>query len=90
MRVRRKGVKKEKDLSNGPAKLCKALGIGKECNRLDLTASQVLWVEPEQEPGPWEEVVKSGRVGVQYAEEWADKPLRFYFKACTYVSKPRN
>lgn len=91
MRARRKSVKKETDLCNGPAKLCRALGIGKECDRLDLATSQVLWVESEEEAGPWtKEVVASGRVGVQYAEEWADKPLRFYFKGCPCVSKPWN
>lgn len=88
MRGRRKGIMKEKDLCNGPAKLCKALNIGKDCDRMDLVTSPVLWVEYPD--GAWScgEVVESGRIGVQYAEEWADKPLRFYLKDCLYVSKP--
>lgn len=87
MKTRRRGVRKEKDLCNGPAKLCKALGIGKECDRLDLVTSEVLWVELPEGAVPWGEVVESGRIGVQYAGEWADRPLRFYLKDCPYVSK---
>ena len=87
MMERRKSVKRAKDLCNGPAKLCQALGVDKTCDRVDLLSSQSLWVEL---PGEWEEfeVVESGRVGVQYAgEEWANKPLRFYIKDSPYISK---
>ena len=84
---RRKSAK-ERDLCNGPAKLCRALGIDKTCNKTDLISSQDLWVELGGEAGPWSEVVESGRVGVEYAgAEWAGKPLRFYYKDCPYVSR---
>ena len=86
LRERRRGSKK-KDLCNGPAKLCQALGVGKDCNRFDLTTSPVLWVEHPERAWSCGEVVESGRIGVQYAGEWADKPLRFYLKNCPYVSK---
>lgn len=97
MMERRKGGKKERDLCNGPAKLCQALSIDRTCNKLDLVSSQILWVEfgvrdseGVESGGPAEEedVVRSGRVGVEYAgQEWASKPLRFYIRNCPYVSK---
>ena len=47
--VRRKdgGVKlKEKDLCNGPSKLCDALSITKEeINQLNLSSSELIWLE---------------------------------------------
>lgn len=90
MTERRKGVKKERDLCNGPAKLCKAMGIDKKSNKIDLLTSDVLWVELPEEGACSDgdlDVVESGRIGVDYAEEWADKPLRFHVKDCPFVSK---
>ena len=89
MRERRKRVKKDRDLCNGPAKLCQAMTINKTCNKLDLCSSKSLWVEF---PGEVEDiegsVVASGRIGVDYAgEEWSSKLLRFYFRDCQFVSK---
>ena len=47
--VRRKdgGVKlKDKDLCNGPSKLCDALSITKEeINQLNLSSSELIWLE---------------------------------------------
>lgn len=88
MKRRRKCAKKERDICSGPAKLCQALNIDKACDKLDLVSSAILWVERQQGAVPWVDVVESGRVGVQYAgTEWADKPLRFYFRDCPHVSK---
>lgn len=89
MRKYRKAARKERDLCNGPAKLCQALGIDKTCDRLDLTSSECLWVELPvvcgHEGGG---VMERARVGVDYAgEEWAKKLLRFYVRGSQFVSK---
>lgn len=86
MRKCHKVARKERDLCNGPGKLCQALGIDKTCDRLDLTSSKYMWVELPVAGGcaggddrDRSEVVESARVGVAYAgEEWAGKLLRFY------------
>ena len=88
MMSRRKGVKKARDLCNGPAKLCQAMDIDKTCNKLDLVSGREMWVELRPELGPVVgETEASKRIGVDYAEEWADKLLRFSIKDCPFVSK---
>lgn len=90
MRERRKGARKDRDLCNGPAKLCQAMAIDKKCNKLDLVGNRSLWVERLGEGAELFDVVASSRVGIDYAEEWAEKPLRFYIKDCSFVSKATN
>ena len=73
-----KKVFKEKELGNGPSKLTQALSIDKTTfNQYDITASENLWLEDgcAVDHG---DIVTSTRIGVDYAGEWAKKPLRFY------------
>lgn len=87
IKERRKGVKRKKELCNGPAKLCKALCIDKTCDKMDLVSSQSLWVEFPTKEEEFE-VVESKRVNVQYAGEvWANKLLRFYIKGSPHISR---
>jgi DNA-3-methyladenine glycosylase len=74
------------NLTNGPGRLCMAMGISRAQNMLDLTASP-LYVE-DAPPVPAGDIVASTRIGVDYAGEWKDKPWRFYVKGNRYVSKP--
>lgn len=86
MADRRKGAKKKvRELCNGPAKLCEAFGIDKTSNKLDLVTDPNLWVE--EGVSEVKEVTVAKRIGVEYAEEWADKPLRFYISGNSCVSK---
>lgn len=87
MRAKRKAAKKDKDLCSGPAKLCQALDINKLCDKVDLVSSDCLWVEPGTKPLSDADIIKSARIGVDYAEEWAKKSLRFYIKGNLCVSK---
>ena len=91
MRERRKRAKNDRDLCNGPAKLCQALAIDLSCNKVDLVSCDSLWVESQQQTTLFtvsdEDIVKRARIGVKYAREWAEKPLRFYIKGNSSVSK---
>jgi DNA-3-methyladenine glycosylase len=69
--------------TNGPGKLCKALGITRAHNGLPLFGPQ-LWLEAA--PGP-KKIVTTTRIGIDYAKEWKDAPLRFYDAKSQYVSK---
>lgn len=84
MQEKRK-VKKEKDISNGPGKLTKALGITREDNGADLTAGENLWLEDDGYKV--KDIVETTRIGIDYAEEDALKPWRFYIKDSIFVSK---
>ena len=84
MQEKRK-VKKEKDISNGPGKLTKALGITREDNGADLVAGENLWLEDDGYKV--KDIVETTRIGIDYAEEDALKPWRFYIKDSIFVSK---
>lgn len=75
--------KKDKDLTNGPGKLCKALHIDKSLNEQLVTKKGALWIADQD--GRFE-IVSAKRVNIDYAEEYADKPWRFYIKDNPYVS----
>ena len=86
MRQRRTAAKKRHDLTNGPGKLCLALGID---GSMDGT-----WLdEPPLRifagaPVPDADVLVTPRIGITRAAEW---PLRFYVAGNPFVSKtPRT
>ena len=77
---------KPTDLCSGPAKLCQALAIDRHCDRIDLVNSDELWIERSRTHAR-AEIVESPRIGVGYAGEWADRPLRFHLKGNPHVSR---
>ncbi|KAL1278568.1 hypothetical protein QQF64_025241 [Cirrhinus molitorella] len=87
---RKAGAKilKEKELCNGPSKLCQALDILRSFDRRDLATDAEVWLEgdPERETVSAGEVVSAPRIGVESHGEWATKPLRFYLRAHPCVS----
>ena len=63
-----------KNLLNGPGKLCRALQLTRQENGLPLSGPE-LYVED----GPAPAVIHTGkRIGIDYAEEAADFPWRFW------------
>jgi len=73
------------DLS-GPGKLTRALRITLADNRLDLTGDKIFLLDDRAyQP----RIVKTQRVGVDYAREWKDAMLRFLDANSSAVSKPR-
>ena len=77
--------KKIKGKTDGPGKLCKWIGIDKRFNEEDLVYSKRVWVEEREKKKP--QIVSAKRIGIDYAQEWADKPWRFYIKNNDFVSK---
>ncbi|WP_416175774.1 DNA-3-methyladenine glycosylase [Clostridium sp.] len=77
--------KKQKiNLTNGPGKLCQALEIDRRLNNCDLCKNELYILDPEK----YDFTIESAkRIGIDYAEEAADYPWRFYIKDNIYVSK---
>ncbi|MBA2334414.1 MAG: DNA-3-methyladenine glycosylase [Blastocatellia bacterium] len=84
MRTRR-GKMPDKNLTSGPGKLCIAFGIDKSFNGEDLLGDRI-WVE-EYKNFSRDEIVSGKRIGVGYAEEFAEMPWRFWLTNNLFVSK---
>jgi len=77
----------EKNIGNGPAKLCQALEINKTLNGCDLTINQEIWLEESQSKTKLDIVAKP-RIGIDYAKDEDREALwRFYLKSNPHVSK---
>lgn len=84
MRARR-GLKKDRELTSGPGKLCIAMGIDRRLDRADLLGNQV-WLEEGEKPSR-SRIATGPRIGIDYAESWVDKPWRFWLRGNEYVSR---
>jgi DNA-3-methyladenine glycosylase len=72
----------DSNLTNGPGKLTKALGIDKSLNEVDMTRRGILFVTESDEA--IFDVAKSARVGISKGR---DRLWRFYVAGNSYVSK---
>lgn len=73
--------------TNGPAKLTKFLQIDKKFNGLPIyTKKYGLWIE-EGERVNDRNIVKTERIGVDYAGKYKNKLRRFYIKGNKFISK---
>ena len=71
--------------TSGPALLCKAMDIDRRLNGHDFCSEDLhILARPEDHAVP---VVQRPRVGVDYAGEWAARPLRFYLEGNRHVSR---
>ena len=61
----------------GPGRLTKALGIDRSFDAKPATRQVGLWLEAGGPPVPRRLIERTPRIGVAYAGEWAEKPLRF-------------
>ncbi len=85
---RRKAVKRDSDLCSGPAKLCQALVIDRTLDGCDLiTSSQIFIEQIRKTTVPASKITTGPRIGVSYAQDWTDKPLRFYLTDNPHVSR---
>lgn len=87
MRERRPKARRAADLCSGPGKLGAAFAVDRSHDGVDLVTSPTLFVERlRQRALPGRQIVTAPRVGVDYAEEWAAAPLRFFVKDHPHVS----
>lgn len=84
MRRRRRDPRRDVDITNGPGKLCQALGITGTLDgvRLDRRPLRILAGSPVADA----DVVVTPRIGITHAAEW---PLRWYVRGSPYVSAAR-
>lgn len=82
-------IKPSPSLTNGPGKLCQALGINKTHNGKNVTSKSSTLKLYHYRNIDKHNIVKGPRVGISYAKEWAHKEWRFYIKDNKYVSKPK-
>lgn len=71
MRRRRRGVA-DRQLANGPGKLCQALGISRELDGIPMGRSRVLVLQGDRRATG--EVLTTPRIGITKAVDW---PLRY-------------
>lgn len=83
MRQRRGELKSDRNLANGPGKLCKALGITMEDYGHNVT-QQPLWIAEGKEFKP---IARGPRIGIDNAGEARNYPWRFYVQGHPNVSR---
>ncbi len=79
----------DKNLCNGPAKLCSALGITLRENNILLNGNRV-WLEERGVVIDEEDISTGSRVGVAYADEDALLPYRFMLNNTDTLLKYRS
>jgi DNA-3-methyladenine glycosylase len=82
---KRRHTHPDHNLTNGPGKLCIAMNINRELDGADLLGNRV-WLE-EYAKIPASRISKGQRIGIDYAEDWVDKPWRFWIRDNSYVSR---
>ncbi len=87
MVARRKMKEVDKRLTSGPGVLGQALGFDARVHSgIDLLGD-LIWLEDIGSRIGESQIVETTRIGVEYAEEDALKPWRFYLKDSNWVSK---
>jgi len=92
-------VKSVEGRTCGPGLLCRAMDIDRRLNGQDLLGDSFFIAEPDSSAvgraspriahAPFG-IVKSPRVGVDYAKHWAKRHLRFCINGSPFVSQPRQ
>jgi DNA-3-methyladenine glycosylase len=86
IKSRRNNIRDQFQLTSGPGKLTKALGINRHFNGKFLLNNDV-WIEDVDFKLSAKNIGISTRIGIDYAEEDAKLPWRFYIKENRWVSK---
>jgi DNA-3-methyladenine glycosylase len=81
------GLPDDTKVGRGPGKLTRALGLSRKQHGLRLDGER-LFIAPHTKVSP-RDVVKSPRIGVDYAGPWAARPLRFTIAGHPAVSGRR-
>lgn len=74
-----------RDSLTGPGRLARGLRITRRENGIDLTGDRLFLLD-DHHPAP--RVLRTPRIGVDYAGHWKDQPLRFVAADNPFVSRP--
>ena len=85
---RRRSGRFEHELTSGPGRLCVALGIDRKLDKADLLEDRV-WIE-EGLTVSHRQIARGPRIGIDYAQEWAKKPWRFWIRDNPFVSRAKR
>jgi DNA-3-methyladenine glycosylase len=77
-------IEEEEADTDGPGKLCRALGITRALNGEDLCGDR-LWIEDRGGKRP--RIAATPRIGIDYAGEWAARPWRFVDADSKWLSR---
>lgn len=83
--MRLRGVERAARLTDGPGKLCRALSVTRRENGIDLRGDR-LWIA-RGDLQDHESIVRSARIGVDYAGRDATRLLRFHLSGSPHVSR---
>ncbi|KPJ71378.1 hypothetical protein AMJ50_02325 [Parcubacteria bacterium DG_74_3] len=78
---------KLKRVASGPGKLCRWMKLSHSFNEEDLTKSQRIWLEDRGVKILPAQIIKTKRIGIEYAGAWKEKPWRFYVRGNPLVSR---
>lgn len=85
MKKRRGAITKELQLTSGPGKLTKALGINRTHNCISLVGNEI-WLETDDFHLTTNMIQHGPRIGIDYAGQDAKLPWRFWLKNNPWVS----
>lgn len=75
-------------LCRGPGNLCRALGIDRALDSIDLVSANQVSVEiPSSMPIDENRILSGPRIGIGNAAEWVQAPLRFWIRDSRSVSR---
>jgi len=72
-------------LTNGPSKVCMAMGIDKKCNHLDLCGDK-LYLESDSKDTKITDIVFTPRINIDYAGGAALYHWRYYIRGSKFIS----
>ncbi|MEO8706794.1 MAG: DNA-3-methyladenine glycosylase, partial [Kofleriaceae bacterium] len=90
-----RGLPDDAAIGRGPGKVTRALAIDRSHDRRDLAKGSLYVAPAPAEPPsldawlgiPARELAVGPRIGVDFAKEWAAKPLRFWWQGHPSVTK---
>ncbi len=77
---------KTTEKTDGPGKLTRWLGLDKSFYGEDLTSSSKIWIEDRKAKINSTDIFSSPRIGIDYAQEWSRRKLRFYLRPESFSS----
>jgi DNA-3-methyladenine glycosylase len=89
MRERRPKAKKERELMNGPGKICMAMDIDRRMDGQSLRGDS-LWITGRDLEVADHDIAVSPRVGIDNSGDAAAWPLRFFLRGNPHVSAHRH